>query len=259
MLMLPWQLAWGMAIITEWVTDPWEHVIPRLFCSVHGVHHLAVLVSPTISSVVWILVGHWELVNAGLYARPLEVPVSFHKALCLLQRRSITAGWLLMVGRGCSRRTHTTSLARRHRIVVKNLLAMTVVPAVFSLQRSDLSAQIRQHREQPLDYLLVLVYIYCLRADGQLHILVRIPCLFVKLLHSLVEDLLRISDLPEFPLELLYLLRARFIELRLLFPRGWSLSTDVVEVVFAILGEFGMFELPTLCGRSVPSRPITTG
>ena len=250
-MLLPWQLAWGIAVIAERMVDPREHVIPGLFGSVHSIHHLSVLVSPAIPSVVLTLVSQWKLVNAGLYAGSLEVPIPFHETLCLLQRRRGTSGLLLMVGRGCSRRTHTASLTRRYRVIVKHILAVGTEPGMFLLQRPDLCAQIRQHREQPLNYLFMLVYVYRLRTDGQLHILVRISRLFLELLHPIVDDLLRFPNLPDFSMEYLHLLRARFVELRLLLPRGGGLPTDVVEVVLAILGEFGVLELPTLFGRSV--------
>jgi hypothetical protein len=68
----------------------------------------------------------------------------------------------------------------------------------------------------------------------------------VELLHSFIQGLLGLPYLPESLLELLNLCRPGFIKLLLLFPRGWSLATDIVKIVFAILREFRMFELPAL-------------
>jgi hypothetical protein len=68
----------------------------------------------------------------------------------------------------------------------------------------------------------------------------------VELLHAHPKLLLRILYLPKPLLQLLDLLGPRFVELLLLLPRGGRLPSDVVEIVFAVLGEFGVFELPAL-------------
>ena len=70
--------------------------------------------------------------------------------------------------------------------------------------------------------------------------------MLLELLHPVGQGLVGVLEQAESFLELLELERARIVELGQLFPRGWSLSTDVVEVIFAVLGEFRMFKLPAL-------------
>jgi len=85
-----------------------------------------------------------------------------------------------------------------------------------------------------------------LRTYGHLHVLIGVTRLLVQLLHPFIQAMLGISDLPKSFLELLDLLRTRVIEGLLLFPGGWSLSPDIVQIVLAVFCKLRVFELPTL-------------
>ena len=186
--------------------------------------------------------GHCELIQCG-DAWSWEVLVSFHEPLGLLQWRPVA----LRVGDGrCRLRSHGANVAGRSTSLLVDGGDAAITSTGLLLQQPDLRAQIREHREQSFYDLLVLVDVHCLRGQSHLHILIGAARVLLELLHPVGQGLVGILELAESFLELLDLERARIVELGQLFPRGWSLSTDVVEVIFAILGEFGMFKLPAL-------------